>query len=410
MTLKAKQIDHAPEGMHADGQGLYLRVQAGGSKGWIYRYQLNGKRREMGLGALKEVSAPDARADAAKKRELLRAGVDPIEARRAAAEQESKFALHVQAGPTMFRKVAADYIASHRSGWANVKHAAQWENTLETYAYPIIGDKPPAEIGTDDVLRILEPIWETKTETASRVRSRVELVLSYAKVKKLRQGENPAVWRGNLDALLPKPSKVAPVRHHPALPFAALPAFLVALREIGGVGARALEFAILTAARSGEVRNMVRDEVDFEGKVWTVPAEHMKAKRPHRVALSDAAIALLTAQPVLEDNPYIFPGARGKVPVSDMTLTAVIRRMNEAHKKPRWIDRRIGAEVVPHGFRSTFRDWAAEATDYPGEMAEMALAHVVGDKVEAAYRRGDMFNRRLEMMETWAAFALSAPI
>ena len=410
MTLKAKQIEHAAEGMHADGQGLYLRVQAGGSKGWIYRYQLNGKRREMGIGTLTDRPAPEARAAAALLRAQLRTGVDPIEARRQASEQAEDAAKRVAAGAVTFRTTAAEYIASHRAGWANAKHASQWENTLLTYADPVIGNKSAAEVNTDDVLRILQPIWTTKTETASRVRSRIELVLSYAKAKKLRQGENPAVWRGHLDALLPKPSKVAPVRHHPALPHARLPAFMTALREVDGVGARALEFAILTAARSGEVRLMTWPEVDLDTKVWTVPAARMKAKHVHRVPLTDAAVRVLKALKPVEGNPYMFSGTRSKAPVSDMTLTAVIRRMNEGHDAAPWIDPKNGAEVVPHGFRSTFRDWAAEVTKYPGEMAEMALAHVVGNAVEAAYRRGDMFERRREMMRAWAKWCKSNSI
>jgi integrase len=409
MALKAKQIEHAGEGMHADGQGLYLRVQASGARGWIFRFQLNGKRREMGLGTLSEKSAPEARTAAGELRAVLRQGLDPIEERRRKAEQAAAQAAQVAAGAVTFRTVAQDYMAAHRAGWANAKHAAQWESTLTTYAYPVIGDKPVGEVGTDDVLAILRPIWTTKTETASRVRSRIELVLSSARARKLRSGENPAVWRGHLDALLPKPGKVATVRHHPALPYAKLPGFMADLREVPGAGARALELAILTAARSGEVRLASWQEIDTEAAVWTVPAARMKAKREHRVPLSGAALALIQSQPRIEGCAYVFPGRDGKAPVSDMTLTAVIRRLNERPGFEPWVDGRTGAQVVPHGFRSTFRDWAAEATQYPGEMAEMALAHVVGDKVEAAYRRGDMFERRREMMTAWATWCLGSP-
>jgi integrase len=408
MTLKAKQIEHAGEGMHADGEGLYLRVQASGAKGWIFRFQLNGKRREMGIGTLADVTAPEARAEAAKHRAVLRTSVDPIEARQLQIQRSAEAALQAIAGGSTFRTVAADYIASHRAGWANKKHAAQWESTLKTYAEPVIGDKVVADVNTDDVLCVLQPIWTTKTETASRVRSRIELVLSFAKAKKLRQGENPAAWRGHLDALLPRPSKVAPVRHHPALPWARIPAFFPALRSMDGSGARALEFAILTAARSGEVRLMTMTEVDLEANVWTIPAKRMKAKRDHRVPLSDEAVTLLKTLIPVDGNPYVFPGTRKKSPVSDMTLTAAIRRMNEGKDPMPWLDPKSGDEVVPHGFRSAFRDWAAEATDYPAEMAEMALAHVVGDKVEAAYRRGDMFERRRSMMQDWAKWCGSA--
>ncbi|MEO5688153.1 MAG: integrase arm-type DNA-binding domain-containing protein [Burkholderiaceae bacterium] len=410
MTLKAKQIEHAGEGMHADGEGLYLRVQASGAKGWIFRFQLNGKRREMGIGTLADVTAPEARAEAAKHRAVLRTSVDPIEARQLQIQRSAEAALQAIAGGSTFRTVAADYIASHRAGWANKKHAAQWESTLKTYAEPVIGDKVVADVNTDDVLRVLQPIWTTKTETASRVRSRIELVLSFAKAKKLRQGENPAAWRGHLDALLPRPSKVAPVRHHPAMPWSQIPKFFIALRSIDGSGARALEFAILTAARSGEVRLMTRGELDLEAKLWTIPARRMKAKRDHRVPLSEEAVKLLKELAPIEGNPYVFPGTRKKSPVSDMTLTAAIRRLNEGKDPKPWLDPKSGDEVVPHGFRSAFRDWAAEATPYPGEMAEMALAHVVGDKVEAAYRRGDMFERRRSMMQDWSTWCCSATI
>lgn len=410
MALKAKQIEHAAEGMHADGQGLYLRVQASGAKSWIYRFQLNGKRREMGLGTLSDRSAPDARAEAAQLRVLVRSGVDPIEARRLQAEKAAEEARKVEAGAVTFRAVAADYIAAHRAGWKNAKHASQWENTLETYAHPVIGGKPVADVNTEDVLRILTPIWTTKTETASRVRSRVELVLSFAKAKKLRAGENPATWRGHLDALLPKPGKVSTVRHHPALPYAHLAGFMAALREVDGVGARALEFTILTAARSGEVRLMTHAELDLDAAVWTVPAKRMKAKREHRVPLSVAAVELLKRTHQIEGNPYVFPGMKGKTPLSDMSLSAVVRRMNEGKDPMPWVDPANGDQAVPHGFRSSFRDWAAEATTYPHEMAEMALAHVVGDKVEAAYRRGDMFERRRAMMDDWAAWCGAQPM
>lgn len=402
MTLKSKQIEHAGTGMHADGQGLYLRVQPGGSKGWIYRYQIDGRRREMGLGTLAERPAPDAREHAAELRKLVRRGVDPIEARN--REVTAVAVARMVPMASTFDDVAAEYIKAHRAGWSNPKHASQWENTLDTYASPMIGSKQVAGIDTDDVLRVLSPIWSTKTETASRVRSRIELVLDYAKVKKLRTGENPAIWRGNLDKLLPKPSKVTPVQHRPALPYGRVPEFMAALRAAPGYSARALEFAILTAARTGEVRLMQASEVDFEQKLWTVPAARMKARREHRVPLSDAAVALLKAVIPVASNPYLFPGAVDGRPLSDMALSTTVRRMNKLTDTPRWLDPRTGAEVVPHGFRSSFRDWIAEATAYANELGEMALAHTVGDAVEAAYRRGDMFERRREMMQKWADY------
>lgn len=405
--LKAKQIEHAGEGMHADGQGLYLRVQASGAKGWIFRYQLRGKRREMGLGALEDVTAPEARAEAANQRRTLLSGLDPIEERTRLVELAAMDAQARAAGAVTFETAASEYIKAHKAGWSNAKHAAQWASTLDSYAHPTIGNKAVAAVNTDDVLQILRPIWTEKTETASRVRSRVELVLSYARAMKWREGENPAPWRGHLDALLPKPGKVRAVRHHPALHFARVPAFMAKLATVEGSGARALEFAILTAARSGEVRLLTPQELDLDAAVWTVPAARMKAKRDHRVPLSAAAVQLLQRCPKLEGNPYTFPGMRKKSPVSDMTLTAAIRRLNDATTPAPWVDSKTGHEVVPHGFRSSFRDWAAEATTYPAEMAELALAHVVGDKVEAAYRRGDMFERRREMMEAWSQWCFS---
>lgn len=406
MGLTALQIKHAKEGMHADGNGLYLRVQASGARSWIFRFQLNGKRREMGIGTLADKSTIDARAEAGRLSALVRSGIDPIEDRKRKVAQEEENKKQATAASTTFRTVATEYVANHRAEWKNEKHADQWANTLATYAYPVIGDKPVGEVTTEDILKILKPIWVTKTETASRLRGRIELVLSYAKALKLRQGENPALWRGHLDALLPKPTKLKNVRHHPALPYSKIPDFVEKLRQASGSGARALEFAILTAARSGEVRLATWSEIDLGTKLWTIPAERMKAKREHWVPLSDAAITLLKALPKIDGNPYLFPGERDKKPVSDMTLTAIIRRFNDVEEgeKPEWIDPKTGDQVVPHGFRSTFRDWAAEIGHYPRELAEHALAHGLPDKVEAAYHRGTMLERRRPMMQAWADY------
>ena len=407
MALTALEIKHAKAGMHADGNGLYLRVQASGAKGWIFRFQLGGKRREMGIGTLAERPAVDARAAAAELGRMVREGIDPIEERNRREKEANDAAKQAAAGTVIFLQVAADYIASHRAGWRNAKHADQWANTLATYAEPVIGDLAPADVTTEHLLTILSPIWTTKPETASRVRSRIELVLSYAKAKKLRDGENPAMWRGHLDALLPKPSRVKKVRHHPALPYAQMSEFMLALRNVQGLGARALEFAILNAARSGEVRLAEWREIDLDAATWTVPADRMKARRAHRVPLSQAALRLLESLPRLDGTDLLFPGMRAQRPMSDMALTAVIRRMNEG--RPRWMDPKSNAQAVPHGFRSTFRDWCAEQTHFPAEMAEIALAHTVGDKVEAAYRRGDMFEKRRAMMQAWAEWCLQEP-
>lgn len=409
MALTALQIKHAKEGMHADGNGLYLRVQKSGSKSWIFRFQLNGKRREMGLGILADKPAPDARTEAAQLASQVRSGIDPIASRNERAEITALEALKTKAAATTFRQVATEYIANHRASWKNEKHAQQWTNTLEQYAGPIIGDKPVGEITTEDVLSIIKPLWTVKTETASRLRSRIELVLSYAKALKLRQGENPAIWRGHLDAILPKESKVKKVQHHPALPYIQVTDFMKKLGATRGSGARALEFAILTTTRSSEVRLAEWSEIDFETKLWTIPASRMKAKREHWVPLSDQVIKLLNELPRIEDCNYIFVGSRAKRPLSDMALTAVIRRFNEveAGQTPPWIDPSTGREVVPHGFRSTFRDWAAEVGHYPRELAEHALAHSLPDKVEAAYHRGTMLDRRRPMMQIWADFAIT---
>ena len=403
MALTALEIKHAKEGMHADGNGLYLRVQASGAKSWIFRFQLNGKRREMGIGTLDHKAPQEARAEAATLISLVRAGTDPIENRRLVEAAAIAAAQDAVALATTFDEVADEYIKTHKAGWKNTKHAQQWENTLAAYASPIIGKKPVGDVSTEDILRILQPIWTTKTETASRLRSRLELVLSYAKAMKWRQGENPAMWRGHLDALLPPAAKVKKVRHHPALPYNQAAGFMVALRTHAGSAARALEFAILTATRSGEARLAKWQEFDLEKRLWTIPAERMKAEREHWVPLSDQAIALIKALPKIDGNEYLFPGDRARKPLSDMTLTAIIRRMNKG-EKPRWIDPTNSAPIVPHGFRSTFRDWSAEIGHYPRELAEHALAHSLPDKVEAAYHRGTMMERRAPMMQRWADY------
>lgn len=407
MPLKTLEIKNAKEGMHADGNGLYLRVQASGAKSWIFRFQLNGKRREMGIGTLDHKPPVEARGEVSRLAALVRAGIDPIEQRKQIEAEAAQAAKADEARAVTFSDAAGDYIKSHKAGWKNAKHAAQWETTLATYAAPIIGDKPVADVTTEDVLRILTPVWTTKTETASRLRSRIELVLSYAKAMQWRQGENPAMWRGHLDALLPAPAKVKKVRHHPALPYAQTAAFMAELRQVKGSGARALEFAILTATRSGEARLAQWNEINLDAKLWTIPAERMKAKREHWVPLSEQAISLIKALPKIDGNDYLFPGDRDKKPLSDMTLTAVVRRMNESEDEktpPKWIDPKCGDVIVPHGFRSTFRDWCAEVGHYPRELAEHALAHSLPDRVEAAYQRGTMLERRTPVMQCWANY------
>lgn len=374
-------------GLYSDGGGLYLQIAAGGSKSWIFRYGAGGKR-YFGLGPLHTIGLAEARERALAARRMLLDGVDPI-----AAKREKAAAAHLAAAKSItFKECALAYIEAHRAGWKNAKHAAQWTATLETYAFPIIGRLPVASIDTALVLKVLQPIWTTKPETASRVRGRIESILDWARVRGYREGENPARRKGHLDHLLPAKSKIVKVEHHAALPYREVPAFMADLKTREGNGARALEFAILTAARSGEVRGATWSEIDFDARLWTVPAGRMKAGREHRVPLSKQAIALLRRFPSNQrGDALVFEGAREDSPLSDMSLTAVLRRMGRG-------------DVTAHGFRSTFRDWCAEKTDFPAEAAEMALAHAVSDKVEAAYRRGDLFERRRELMQAWGTF------
>jgi integrase len=374
-------------GMHFVGgvSGLALQVLPTGGRTWILRAVIGGKRRDMGLGGFPDVTLAGARQAARVARNKVREGVDPIEDARAARSRLKA----ERAAALTFKQCAEKYISGHRASWKNEKHADQWASTLQTYAYPFMGELLVRDVAVAHVLAALEPIWHSKTETASRVQGRIAAVLDWATARSYRSGENPARWKGHLDKLLPAPSKVAKVEHHIALPISDLGAFMVELRKQNGNGAKALEFAILTATRSGEVRGATWDEIDMKGAVWVIPAERMKAEREHRVPLSDAALALLKAQPRVEGNELIFPSPRGSE-LSDMTMTKVLRDM----KVP----------AVPHGFRSTFRDWAAERTNYPRDVAEMALAHAVANKTEAAYRRGDLFEKRRRMMADWAAF------
>ena len=388
--LTALKVDKKKDpGMYADGGGLYLRVTANRTRNWVFRFMLNGRPRWMGMGPLHTVSLAEARNRAAEFRLQRHDGIDPIDARRAERRQAKLDA----ARAVTFKDCAARYIASHRAGWRNPKHAAQWEATLATYAGPVMGGLSVQAIDTALVLKVLEPIWTTKPETAGRVRGRVESILDWAKVRGYRAGENPARWRGHLDKLLPARSKVRSVEHHAALPYAELPSFLVSLREQGGVAARALEFAVLTAARTGEVIGARWDEIDLLEKTWTVPAARMKAGREHRVPISERALAILEELPPLRaaEDGFVFPGATFGRPLSNMAFLMLLRRMGRH-------------DVTGHGFRSSFRDWAAERTNFPSEVVEMALAHLVGSKVEAAYRRGDLFEKRRRLMAAWATF------
>ena len=379
--------------------GLVLQVARGGTKSWLLRVLVGGKRREIGLGGYPDVSLAGAREKARGMRDQIAQGVDPVLERQAARN-----ALAVAAASAMtFRQAAEKYIAANESGWKNSKHAAQWAATLENYAHPKIGKLPVSAIETAHVISIIEPIWRTKTETASRLRGRIESVLDWARVRGYRTGENPARWRGHLDKMLPARDKVQKVAHHPALDYRQIVTFMTELRSVEGMGARALEFAILSAARSGEVRGATWKEIDRNAQAWIVPAERMKAGREHVIPLSDAALALLDGLPRLAGCELIFPSNSNAV-LSDMTLTAVIRRMDKADRKAGgsgWTDR-CSNVVTAHGFRSTFRDWAGETTDFPREVVEHALAHRIADKAEAAYQRGTLLDKRRRLMEEWA--------
>jgi len=374
-------------GMHTVGgvAGLYLQVLPTGTRSWVLRVMVAGKRRDMGLGGFPDVTLAQAREKAREARATIEKGIDPI-AQRVAARS----ALAASRGAAVtFEEAARQFITAKSPEWKNAKHGQQWTNTLEAYAFPVVGKLACTDIALPHVLKILEPIWTTKTETATRLRGRIESVLDWATVRGFRKGENPARWKGHLDKTLPAPGKVAKVEHHEAVTLNDLGAFVRDLRQRDGIAARALEFLILTAARSGEVRGATWAEIDMAGRVWTIPPERMKAGKEHRAPLSDTAVRLLESLPRFAGNDLVFPSPRGLV-LSDMTLTAVMRRMKR--------------EEVPHGFRSTFRDWAAERTNYPREVAEMALAHAIGNAVEAAYRRGDLFEKRARMMQEWAKF------
>ena len=389
--LAAVALRSLPVGRHSDGGGLYLQVTQNGvgdkARSWLFRYSLAGKSREMGLGPLYTLGLAEARAKARELRKQVLDGEDPI-----AARNTRRQAATVEAVTGMtFQACAEAYINAHQAGWRNPKHAAQWPSTLATYVYPIFGALPVVAIDTGLVMKAVERLWTTKTETASRVRGRIESVLDWAAARGYREGENPARWRGHLENLLPARSKVARVEHHAALPYAEIAAFMAELREQEGVAALALELTILTAARTGEVLGARWDEINLDGLLWMVPAERMKAGKEHRVPLSDAAMRIIKKMAAIRLSDYIFPGQRTSRPLSQMAMLMLLRRMGRG-------------DLTAHGFRSTFSDWCAEQTSFPSEVREMALAHVVGDRVEAAYRRGDMFEKRRALAEAWAHY------
>jgi integrase len=392
--LSAVALSKLSPGLYPDGGGLYLQVTKRGARTWVYRFMLHGRAREMGLGPLHIVPLAEAREKARGARKLRHEGIDPIEARKA-KQTEDRLAA---ATAMTFRECAERYIEAHKPGWKNTKHAKQWPSTLETYVYPVFGLLPVQAVDVGLVMKVLEPIWRTKPETASRVRGRIESILDWAAVRGYRKGENPARWRGHLDKLLPGRGKVRKVEHHPALPYTEMGDFISTLHEQEGVGARALEFLVLTATRTGEVIGARWEEVDLAKGVWTVPGERMKAGKEHRVPLSGRALEIVEEMKAdqVNDHPFVFPGGRAGRPLSNMAMLKLLGRMGRD-------------DLTAHGFRSTFRDWAAEMTHFPSEVVEMALAHTVSDKVEAAYRRGDLFEKRRELMEAWARYCETRP-
>ena len=384
--LQAVALRKLDAGLHGDGLGLWFQVTEQGNRSWLFRYYRHGKARAMGLGALHTVSLAAARTKALEARNILLAGLDPIEVR-----DQARAAARIEAARAITFKTAAErYIDAHRTGWRNPKHAEQWTATLTTYAYPTIGALPVARVDVGHIMKVLEPIWSSKSETASRVRGRIERVLDWATAREYRRGENPARWKGHLDKLLPSRSKVRRVKHFEAMPFADVPAFARALESSNGIAALALRFTILCAARTGEVIGARWAEIDLASALWTVPGERMKAGREHRVPLSAPALAVLAAVPRVKGSPFVFPGARRGRPLSNMAMLELLR------------ERQPG--VTTHGFRSSFRDWAAECTPHPGEVVEMALAHAIRDTTEKAYRRGDLLEKRRALMDDWANF------
>jgi integrase len=385
-AIKVQKIK-AP-GYHADGGGLWLQVSQAGGKSWIFVYSLRGRSREMGLGSASRVSLAEARDERDKCNRLLRDHIDPIEHRK---RQRAEASL-ADAATITFKEAAAAYTAAHRAGLKNRKSAAQWVSTLATYAEPVIGNLSVRDVNTGHIHRILEPIWSTKSVTASNLRGRVEAVLDWARVSGYSAGENPARWRGNLDKLLPRPSKVRRVEHLAALPYAELPAFMEKLRRREGVVARALEFTILTAARLGEALNATAQEINHANKVWTVPGSRMKGGVEHRVPLCKRALELAGA-----GSGHLFPSRySADKPISDTILRLLLRELGHA-------------DITIHGFRATFKTWAAERTRFDNHVVEAALAHISGDKIERAYRRTDVLEKRRQLMSAWADFCAAAP-
>ncbi|MFC0131505.1 integrase [Massilia eurypsychrophila] len=389
--LKALAVaQNTTPGLYSDGGGLYLQIMKAGAKSWLFRYMRQSKARSVGLGPLHTVSLAQARLAAHACRGQLQEGVDPL-----AAKKDRQHAQRMDdARALSFRDCATQYHLSHKDAWKNKKHADQWTNTLSTYAYPTFGHLPIADVDVELVMKVLEPIWKVKTETASRLRGRIESVIDWATARGYRRGDNPARWKGHLDHLLISRSAANKVAHHPALPYGQLPQFISALRDEVGISPLALEFTILCASRTSETIKATFAEFDLEAKVWVIPPARMKADREHRVPLSDRACAIVERMANSAENDFVFPGRKKDSSLTNMAMLELVRGM------------KFGPITV-HGFRSTFRDWAGECTHHPRECIEFALAHTVKDKTEAAYFRGDLFEKRRLLMNDWAAFCQS---
>jgi integrase len=390
--LKDLQIKRLSEpGSYPDGEGLYIQIRDSGAKDWFYRYEIDGRGRKRGIGSYPTISLEKARGEALLCRQLRKEGIDPIDYHRELAIKKGL----EKAKTTTFKECALAYIDTHKHGWRNEKHESQWRNTLETYAYPFIGDLPVQAIDIDLVMKVLEPIWFDKTETASRVRQRIENILDWATVRNLRKGDNPALWRGRLDKLLPKRSKIQKPKHFAAMDYRVLPEYFKSLRKKDTIASKALAFTILTATRNGEARAATRSELDDKANAWIIPENRMKAGREHRIPLSNEASDIIKeAVPFKKiTNDFIFPGLAKEKPINEAALMKLLKKDHPA--------------LTIHGFRSSFRDWCAEQTNYPREIAEAALAHTIKDKTEAAYLRGDMFEKRRKLMNAWAEYCLS---
>ncbi|WP_341826637.1 tyrosine-type recombinase/integrase [Burkholderia gladioli] len=389
--LKVMQVTHTKKpGLYSDGGGLYLQVTKNLVKSWLFRYMRAGVRRGMGLGPVHTVTLAEAREKAYACRRMLIEGIDPLEAKKAKHQADRRERMK----SLLFRDCANQYIEAHRKSWKNEKHAAQWGSTIETYANPIIGNLMVTEIDTDEIMRVLEPIWAEKTETATRLRGRIESILAWATVRGFRTGLNPARWKGHLDHLLAKPSRLRKTNHHAALPYAEAAAFMKMLRQQEGNAALALQLVILTASRTNEVIAARKSEFDLPSKIWIIPAERMKARREHRVPLSTTAVALLTPLINTGTSEFVFPASKENRHLSNMAMLQLLKRMQRE-------------DLTVHGFRSTFKDWARETTDYAREVSEAALAHIIGDQTEAAYARGDLFTKRARLMQEWADYLLA---